>query len=348
MSEFGEGIVPEEVVPRTHDTLHRQEPDRPEINPTKEQEMDWKYGEGPAGPPSNLSVDFDQLFAARNELRKKTVLPDAQVETALAQLSPERAKEVYEQVMQRVLNETNYVHEFDIAETLGYAINNLESGRLGSSQVAWDAQSRETGYDSKLDRIYMGETPPKPSDILASLARSGMLPSPVVALQKEFVHARQGKDTQNRARKFSLGMLMRRGFVHKEHTTDVLAQRTAGEGQLHRQSASDFLNDFPEEGVDPEKLFFEVRAVDKLQALGFPVSEIARLTRNPGEWNESEGVYTNLQKLIDERSEALTLDPLDVENLVDAHRIERDIDRMHAMQITQEELQKTLTPQNQV
>lgn len=349
MSEFG-GIFSSEVTtPRTHDTLKGQHPQRSELHPTQEQEMNWRYTEGPDGPPSNLSVDFDTLFAARSELRKKIVLPDAQIEAALTRLSPEAAKEVYQKVHARLVDETNYINEFTIATTLGHVIHDLESGRIGptQTQVAWDAVSEQSGYNTDLNRIYVGATPPKTTEILQSLASSGMLPEPASALQKELVHSLQKKNTDNRdsARKFSLGMLKRRGFLHKDSSTDILAQRTAGEGQLHRKSASEFLADFPEEGVDPEKLFFEVRAVDKLQALGFTVTDIAALSRDPGKWDETRGVYTTMQKLIDDRAEALHLDPLDVENLVDAHKLERDIDRMHAMQITQEELQKNLQPQ---
>ena len=88
------------------------------------------------------------------------------------------------------------------------------------------------------------------------------------------------------------------------------------------------------------QLIYAVEAVDKLRALRVEPIEIGGAIRFCRLWNEKKAIYPKIEKLIRKKRLELGLTVNDLDNLVLADRLEKEIDRMKAVIIAREELKK--------
>lgn len=132
-----------------------------------------------------------------------------------------------------------------------------------------------------------------------------------------------------------------------KNLVDVLTTRSHGVNQLEAKSSLTFVSEFIKANpdTDPGKLTYTVCAVDELLALGIPTTTICEILKDPGVWcemtdelDQSRWVYKGVEDIIDGRAAGLGLDALDVQGLVDADRLERQIERYQVMNIVQDGL----------
>lgn len=406
-------------IPKTNGTRMMQNPYRGVLHPDKEQEMDQDYveGTGPdlAGPPSNLSVDFDRLIKARAELRESLPSTPMEVLKVVNNLEPEQAKQNYEAAVRRIWEETDYTGDLLRAEILGLAIDSFARGKIEQVDLKWEPSLKGANFDRALNVLYAGGKPPGPDKFLLTLGSRGVLPAPADAIKQEMIRTypeRQnasivGELAEVAKTNENLRMLMQEeGFLvdsrdrslvevssdsdevlptvaqarrqerqrvskrldelndpdavptqkgsltaaGDKSLVDVLANRTLGANAPEAKSGLTFVNEFIKENpeVNPEKLTYTVIAVDQLQALGIPATTICEILKDPGVWcemtdelDQKRWVYKGVQDIIDGRAAGLGLDELDVQGLVDADRMERQIERYHVMKIFQEVLINT-------
>jgi len=111
--------------------------------------------------------------------------------------------------------------------------------------------------------------------------------------------------------------------------------------------STDVKGDKMYEGFEIDKLIYAVQAIDQLNALGLDPEQISKIIR-PGlfsldsGWDKERAVYPHIQKRIDEESQKLGLDEYDLENLVQADKLEREIEQLRVAHIVQEELKRDL------
>lgn len=408
-------------IPKVNETLSRQHSYRDVLHPDKDEEMDQDYVEGigpdMAGPPSNLSVDFDRLITKRQELRESIPFKPMEVLSIVNNLEPADAKQTYEMAVKRIWEETGYTQDLLRAEILGLAIDSFARGKIEQVDLKWDPALKGANFEKAVNILYAGGNPPSPDKFLLTLGSRGVLPAPADAIKKEMIrtyperqHARklsELEEASNTDKNLRL-LMQRKGFMvdtrdrtlidaptgrslsddlmvpspdkarqeEQRRTSmrldqlndpnrvptqkglltdagdkdlaDVLADRSLGANAQEVKSSLVFVNEFikANPGVDPEKLTYTVNAVDELQALGIPPTTICEILKDPGVWCEmtdeqsgqSRWLYKDIQKIIDGRAAGLGLDEYDVQGLVDADRLERQIERYQVMSIVQDGL----------
>lgn len=346
---------------RVHDTLERQRqhPVPPEVYMADFADPD------PDGPTA-LNVDFHGLLRAQQRQEERPRMEVWEVDVVLDFLEKtRRLVPFYTGVIKRIKDETNYFHEYEELGLFEWIDRGFDEFAATFSQVYWEAWN-PVDAGRGIHRFKSGETRikgnmPERSSILGNLAIFGSLPIELTALAHEITHSLQApsfaaqllSNIYEHAR--FLPPVLKRALL-KEYIQvssfemfEIQAYQLASRKGLERDRvrlAEHLINTKRQNGelvylyFNQDKVIYGVTAVEQLDVLGFSVEEIARLIGKPGRWDRKRGVYPKVQKVINTKARELGLDENDLENLVLAHRIERDTDRLRAMHIVQEELRK--------
>lgn len=304
---------------------------------------------------SNLAVDFDRLIEIKRQLETQEKMTEEELDRRLAVVEIEdRLDSVYRAILDRVRRETNYLHDFEQLGLLDSILEHaLDKKTLAGVNVKWnDPSPRGKGvYRPIFNKAVTKHSIPTEHEIIRSLGVKGYLPPGLRTMGHEIVHARQNlnsKDTRLRLKSLSQifstkpasGELME---VHANRDANNPPQKKTKTNLVQKiYESTDAAGNKMYEGFDLDKLMYAVQAIDQLNALGLDPEEIARLIR-PGlfsrdsGWDKETAAYPHIQKRIDEESKRLGLDEYDLENLVQADKLEREIEQMRVMRIVQEE-----------
>ncbi len=309
-------------------------------------------------PDSNLVVDFDRLIEAKRELEAQKTISHDELQKRLGELKESgRLDEVYRVIFDRIQNETHYLRDFEELGLLdAIAEHALDKKKLAEVFVKWnDASIDSEGlYHGILNRASTKNKIPTKEGIILSLGLYGYLPPGLRVIGHEIVHARQNlsmKDLRSTLQSLPRKIKTQSASgevkeIHANRDANNPPQRSSKIELVRRiQGSTDDFGDPTYEGLDLDKLIYAVQAIDQLNALGFDPQEIAKIIR-PGffshdhGWDHNQAIYPHIQKRIDEEVNKLRLDEYDLENLVQADKLEREIEQLRVMQIVREELEK--------
>lgn len=350
--------------PRVHDTLARQKQDPvpPEIYLRDFADPD------PDGPTA-LNVDFYKLLRIHRELEQKPRMADWEVDMMIGVLEERgELEDVYARVIDRIKEETGFFHEYEEIGLGRWIFSGFAEQEAPKARWAgWsDPISLRGGYlDFVTGKPVIEREVPDKREFLHWLAERGNFPPGLEVLVHEMVHLLQVSKTQLFLTRSLIRIYDNWRFVPLK-TLDVLKRRVMRSGYRELCEAQAYLTDrtrgfsrtelikFMQSVktslrkdsfrgyayIEIDKLIYAVAAIEQLDALGLSVQEIARLVTRPGKWDRKRGVYSKVQKVIEAKAGELGLGENDLENLVFAHRIERNIDWLRAIHIVQEELRK--------
>lgn len=123
-----------EEFPQIHDTLKKQAPNRLNLTPPKEIEIENEYAEL---PESHLDVDFDQLLKTRRQLQENVIMLPDDIDRAVSCLTPEQRDKVYYKAIGNILSKTNFFHDFMEAGIFIGLINGYGNEQIGNTYLKW-------------------------------------------------------------------------------------------------------------------------------------------------------------------------------------------------------------------
>lgn len=328
----------QESTPTIHGTFKNQKENMGKAVPVTEETAKLL---GDEAPVVNLHADFDQLLETRAKLQEVNILKEGEIEEKIEDIqNKEGVESTYKNAFQRIKNETNYLHEFEETALLSYVLSGFVEEEANGIKITWDT-SPVKGNAHPLEKlIEMGNKRPKMKDVLVSLAHDGLLPEQIEMLKHEMIHILHYKNRLDALAQIAQLFFLWRGFIGKEELSEGHPHRTADMSAM-RMSVSEFFNNFyAKDKSHPEKALYAVQAIDQLNAMGLSVPKVGAVLRAHGKWDEASGAYTGIQAVIDAKAEELGLGEGEVENLVLADKLERDIEKEKVRIIVQEEIQK--------
>lgn len=312
----------------------------------------------------NLKVDFDRLIEEKRFLESLPTMAGSEINEHLEVLK-ERGEldALYRKILDRIKQETNYLHEFEQLGLLDSILEHaLDKKTLAGVNIRWDDSSvlRRGRYRKGAGGVFQPiintaatkYSAPSKEKIIHDLGSKGYLPRGLRTMGHEIVHARQElnfEDIQSSLKSIPYRFSTRRASGELQ---EVHANRDAN-APTHKKTKTGLIEKLSDDGgqklykgFDVDKLIYAVQAIDQLNALGLGPEEIGKLIR-PGlfsfdrGWNKEKAIYPHVQKRIDEEVKKLGLDDYDLENLVQADKLEREIEQLRVKQIVREELSRT-------
>lgn len=307
---------------------------------------------------SKRGIDFDQLIAVRNSFEEDTLDWGFINDATDALEANGTIDEVANKVIERIRADTDYLRELDEAGlipemAIGYRDQYLPriNAKLHHRPVRVLETSRFS-HESRVITLVSHDFQSTNGSFLRHLAKTGYFSSPLIDLIHEATHAMQIKPLSF-FQKVSLfpysGVIfgneemleihaVKSGYREDVQATTNLIELVTLSLKAKRESG----NKAKPKPVNADKVFFGAIAVDQLKAMGFNSVDVSHLIGSPGRWNQKTGEYPKIQRAIDNKKIELSLSDDDLENLVIAYRLEKDIQRLHARKIAQEEISKAM------
>ena len=311
----------------------------------------------------HIDIDFEKLYQTKHDLEEELGLiknKDGKMEMPserenelvgkLESLSESEIEQLYIQVLSRVQKETNYFHHLEELGILENIINydlDDEGGnkKIAGVKIKWLEQNKVKSkgvYDPFENRAYVKKDQPTMRQILEKLFSTGRFSSSLETMTHEISHAQNlpKKIIETIRRIYSLSSSPNQGWSEiyagrtANNRVDIKTKSEAMSGRLKkRDELSMYTSDPRGEFIDnmAEAVYF----IDQLYALGFKADEVGEIMRK--EFNRFTGKGT-AQKIIQEYAKKLGLDEGDLENLVQARRVENEVGRLMVMNIAQEEI----------
>lgn len=323
---------------------------------------------------SHLHVSFEELYKKKHDLeselgmeervlrengaeRKIMALPlerEQEIAEILKTLDQKRLKILYRKIFERIADETNYFHQLEemgiMPNVADYRINDWFGFReIAGVNIKWNSREvRNKGnYDALNNNAKVKRKKPTREEIMMALSTRGMLAGSLRSMTHEISHSFH--NVFEKGKKFTMGDYIGVKRIVGQGWSEMAANRTANrppgtrtKGQLVERQVKktdkdgNRLYNLNSASEFAEKCVVAIEAIDQLNALGFLPQEIGGLIVDkyfPGE----EG---NLEEIINREMKSLGIDELDLENLVQADRVEWEIGRMLVMKIAQEEILK--------
>ena len=173
-----------------HDTLNRH----------KDGQFSVKDFDDERGVKPNIDVDFDSLIDERNELRgREKPLNKKEVEELLWQMANEEIKEFYENLLDKIGQETNYFHDWEELGIQQILTAGLEDNFIVNSFIIWDSErikrerkkpkgGRASFVYPGIGKILIGQKRPDREDMIEQLSQDGELPGGAMVLFHELIH----------------------------------------------------------------------------------------------------------------------------------------------------------------
>lgn len=323
-----------EVPSKTHNTLDANIPEK--IDPDPKVPL-----------ADRLKVDFDKLLGIRSRLVSETRVDEGDLIHDVVFLERNnQVPAVYQRTIHRIQSGTNFFHELEEADILFEVLLGIENESIGKTKLNWGAGNLGAGveglYDVKNKKIYVKDNLPAQSQVLIDFATKGLFPFAVEAFAHELAHDKQ----------FSINFFQRLYYRHYFGTAALSDKRNILEVQAGRFghlpsgafSKAKLVETIAEnyEGTSKDQLIYSVDAIDKLMALGLTVQEVARLVAEPGAWDTKKLHYPRIEESLQYMRQQLGLTEDDLESLVMADRLEREIESLRVKQITQDEIHKAV------
>ncbi len=315
----------------------------------------------PDDEEGNLVVDFDRLITEKRLLESQPTMTEGEINERLSALKENGELDtVYRRILDRIKQETNYLHEFEQLGLLNAILEHaLDKKTLAGVNVNWEDSSilRRGRYRKGARGVFQQiintaatKYPvPTKEKIIHDIGSKGYLPRGLRVMGHEIVHARQElnfEDIQSSLKLIAHRFSTRRASgelqeVHANRDANSPPQKKTKIKLIEKLSDAGGRKLY--RGFEMDKLIYAVQAIDQLNALGLGPEEIAKLIR-PGlfsldkGWSKEQAIYPHIQKRIDAEAKKLGLDEYDLENLVQADKLEREIEQLRVKQIVREEL----------
>lgn len=282
-------------------------------------------------------IDFEKLLARRERIKK---LAQKQFEEE-GWLSPKelleqadknnKAEIILERIMNRAGKNVQYVKDLKNIGLLNPIIYG-ELGKLPGVQFNKPSKNRDGLYRPALNNISIKGNVPETRQILESLVNFGMLPHNIDVLVHEWTHKNQ----------FPKSLTKRLFHTLKPFNTELLESQAFKSGPLEL-STIDLIERLNENGykINMDKAIYASRAVDQLRALGYAPADISSIIQDAGSWNKDRAEYPKIQEIIESKAKESGADNFDLENLVLAYKINREIGRYRLAVIALEELRRS-------
>lgn len=322
-------------------------------------------------------IDFEKLLKEQRELEDKPRMDVMERIDLMDEITEgEGLDPLYANVINRIDQETDYFEKFKETGLFPVISSGLRTEKIdGVEEIIWGSEDlKVTGhFNFRTRNILMKYPRPDREIILSSLAFDGFLPEELNVLQHETVHSLQHRSgrpliTGPYDKLRVMGLLaiiwvesITRGGVNKDRILRLasgLLHDELREVQAHRSSD-------PETYWGPERrlltkkgvvdrikgakgyshlsvdqLIYGIDAVDKLNALGFSLQQVGEIIQDCGRWNKKTLSYPKIDQIIEEQLSAKDWTAGDLENKVLEDRVKKNIARLKAMHIAQEELRK--------
>lgn len=297
-----------------------------------------------------MRVDFEDLLGQMSELDHEKWMSSKEI-TYLLCLAMERRelRLVYDSVNERINQETEYFKIYEELGLLDVILAGFEGVEEVTEEVQWQCWGMRAGGDynpsTGIIRIAGYRQPDSSSQasVIYSLADDGTLGRPLTVLAHEKLHELQYSTLTFfewiwdgwRFREPTELMEVQARMAESGKENSLSKIKLIGRISQARDTAGVLF--YPRVNID--RLIYAVTVVDQMVALGLSVVEIGRMVMLCGMWARNKGIYPKIQKFIDKEmvSQGLTVDDLD--NLVLAKNLQREVDRLKARKIVQEELQ---------
>lgn len=321
--------------------------------------------------PTAIRVDFHELIDESHALKDR-LLPMQRILGSVTVLRQNgKIHEAYANSVDRIHKETRYFEEWEKLGINADIILHYLDFRLAGADVPVSfvmeggilGENVQGGFSPSRRKIFIKVNPDVESETLQCLATEGYIPD-AGRLIHEAAHAFQFSKSKflnwlemlygdivnkgnyrtelREAHAYRAGGAMPYdrenpdGSVsHGEH----LPTPEAGIAALIRRFKSfDFREHYP--NVDVDKLIYAFEAVDRMKVLGFTTAQIGEVIQESGSWDKEKAQYPAIESKIADRTQERGFDEYDIANMVQAEKLKKEIERLKAMEIAQEEIEK--------
>ncbi|MBI2436837.1 MAG: hypothetical protein HYV41_03805 [Candidatus Magasanikbacteria bacterium] len=316
---------------------------------------------------TRASFDFDarilELKGQQEKIAQVDCLDDKKVTQIVGEI--EKSGEsflVMRDTLQRLMNETNYLHDWIesgvLIDIMNADLSNPQANKM--SGKPWNKKNiRGDGlFEDKMieGRVSVKEKEPENVEFLSVLAQTGEFPKALRVYGHEVVHSYQSKHQSKPInlrgilsflKKRIIPEMLKMYFGKTEkwqkpvELQEVQANRHSN-NPPERKNPSELFERFGSTGHNTEKkrLKKSIDLVDKFNALGFTVEELGELVQDHGGWDKSVETYPKLESILKKEMNKLGINDTELEKLVEIDRLERGVEREKVKRIVQEELKK--------
>lgn len=286
---------------------------------------------------SKNETDFEKLLARRERIKELSYkqyeeegwLPPKEL---LVQADQDNKVEIIlERIMSRAGKNVQYIKDIKNIGLLNPIIYG-QLDKLPRVQFNKPSKNRDGFYRPALNKISIKGDVPTNGKILESLVNFGMLPHDIDVLIHEWTHKNQ----------FPKSVITRLLRSLKPFNTELLESQAfkSGPPELSTIGLIEILNESRYK-INIDKAIYASRAVDQLRALGYTPTDISNIIQAAGSWDKDRAEYPKIQAIIESKAQELGADNFDLENLVLADKIKREIGRYRLAIIALEELRRS-------
>lgn len=304
----------------------------------------------------NTPIDVESLRQLRHYLKHS--LPPFR-RFSVDQFSEADAPLLLSNILNRVSTNTNALHEYKEAGMLD-GLSQGSSFSFADATMIWESNESKarnvSGHYNYDGKIHVAHGRPSTYSMLLELAAAGDVPEALKTALHERIHAIQ--DPDHLIFNLNFGPVRKQVKIRDTRMMsapveliEAQAYRTANlpphrstpgqwvQKMLHwRDSGISYKN------VEKDKLHYAVKAIDTLNALGFTIQEIAGLVIDPGKWNKKFTLFTNIEVVIRNTMQTRGLTDQDVARLLEAYKLEQEIDDLRIMAIARQDIDEANSP----
>ncbi|MFH1291999.1 MAG: hypothetical protein ABIH87_02275 [bacterium] len=298
----------------------------------------------------DIDQRVEELRHKEEVLKGSDFLSDEDVENTVAELKDKgQSFPVMSEILERIQRETNYLHEWVENGFYEHMLNDDFDSNIEDVKIKWEGDKPK--YKGKYGGHFVGfgganlarvnREKPEPADIVRGLAIKGHLPKPIRIMGHERNHAYHSVSTLEDVLKKSFYDLQGKDRSSQE-LQEAMANRTANK-PVHKKTREELSEKISPDlypGVKEDKKECAIEAIDKLNALGLTPEEMGKIILHHGGWDSNTKTYVNVERKIKELQSKKQISDSRLEKLMEADKSEREVGRLRAMLIAQEEIGK--------
>ncbi|MBI5728180.1 MAG: hypothetical protein HY984_00305 [Candidatus Magasanikbacteria bacterium] len=290
-----------------------------------------------------FEADFEALLDHKRKLESRPRMSPMEIEYAMDKIAERgTAQEVLAEILNEIRSETRYLEEFEELGIIDELIRGGPLERVGDVTVAWiptTSRSEDpTGeFDPERRQADIHTARPRVEKILRRLIHNADLGEEIKVLGHELTHGAQSPTRPEDLRHYLQIIHGEEVAIEEAHAFRVENNERQTKTEIARnifRATEHTANKSYPEATLPQ-LVYAVTAIDQLMALGYTAREIGVLIRHAGRWDKKRQVYPHVQEFIETEMNEFGMDESDLENLVHAHHLERQIEQFRAIHIAQ-------------
>jgi len=330
-----------------------------EVLPRANETLNMLRNQPSVQAPGILSGRIILLELKNRYLEQTNLLPARYVNPQVGRISETgQLGSVYDKVVQRIGQETDYFQEYHEAGAFDdIFVRQLQDRKIGGVKIKENVRklpgNGQFNNSVMFPRIKLDFEIPDSSQvkagILSSVALTGLPPLNVGTIFHELVHRLQipgkGAGVLDYVSYYFIGrgywdiplveaQAYRTGYCNTRFSSpeEFIASLTGAKSEYSQAYDKSLYQ------VKQDEITVAVKSIDSLRALGYSPRDIGRVLMRYRMFNRKTGTYPAIQRLIDQAAEEANLDEAGVNKLVHVDLMERNLQRLQARLITQEEL----------